>query len=134
MEDFLEEIVRSVFPPESVAMRASFIGADGTTKEKIDAAIPNMVEPRILIEAKAFGATGSKQTDVLGDFSRIIQRKRHDTVLLLVTDGITWRRRPNDLRKLIALQNEGKIQRIYTTSMATALKEDLIALKAEMHL
>lgn len=69
--------------------------------------------------------------DVLGDIARIVEEKRHDTVLLLVTDGITWKQRPSDLRKLVALQNEGKIQRIYTKSMAEDLRLDLDTLKAE---
>lgn len=80
---------------------------------------------------KAYGATGSKQTDVLGDIARIVEQKRHDTDFILVTDGVTWKQRSNDLRKLIALQNEGKIMRIYTKLMAQDLKDDLETLKAE---
>jgi len=132
MEDFVESIVRSVFLEQQVAVRCRFTGAKGQSTEKADFAIPSSIDPSILIEVKAYGATGSKQTDVLGDISRIVEEKRHDTVLLLVTDGITWRQRPNDLRKLIALQNEGRIQRIYTKSMAEDLKNDLDTLRSEM--
>lgn len=131
MEDFVEGIVRSVFLEEQIAVRCRFIGAKGQSTEKADFAIPSSTDPTILIEVKAYGATGSKQTDVLGDISRIVEEKRHDTVLLLVTDGITWKQRSNDLRKLIGLQNEGKIQRIYTKSMAEDLKNDLDALRSE---
>jgi hypothetical protein len=122
MEDFVEGIVRSIFAEEQVAVRCRFTGAGGQSTEKADFAIPSSRDPTILIEVKAYGATGSKQTDVLGDISRIVEEKRHDTVLLLVTDGITWKQRSNDLRKLIALQNEGKIQRIYTKTMAGLLR------------
>ncbi len=134
MEDFVEEIVRSVFSVEQVAVRCRFKGAKGQSTEKADFAIPTATDPAILIEAKAYGATGSKQTDVLGDISRIVEEKRHDTALLLVTDGITWKQRPSDLRKLIALQNEGRIQRIYTRSMAEELRHDLEAIKSEHQL
>ena len=134
MEDFVEEIVRSVFPPDSVAVRCRFKGAKGQSTEKADFAIPSASDPAILIEVKAYGATGSKQTDVLGDIARIVEEKRHDTVLLLVTDGITWKQRPSDLRKLIGLQNEGKINRIYTKTMDRDLRTDLETLRKENQL
>lgn len=129
MEDFVEEIVRSVFADDQIAVRGSFTGAKGTGNAKADFAIPSMADPTILIETKAYGATGSKQSDVLGDVAKILEEKRHDTVFLLVTDGVTWKERANDLRRLISLQNEGKIQRIYTKSMAGQLKADLQSLK-----
>ena len=129
MEDFVEGIVRSVFGPDQVAVRGSFLGAKGQGNAKADFAIPSMEDPSILIETKAYGATGSKQSDVLGDIAKILEEKRHDTVFILVTDGVTWKERANDLRRLISLQNEGKIQRIYTKSMAHQLKADLQSLK-----
>lgn len=129
MEDFVEEIVRSVFGPDQVAVRGSFVGAKGQGSAKADFAVPSMEDPTILIETKAYGATGSKQSDVLGDVAKILEEKRHDTVFLLVTDGVTWKERANDLRRLISLQNEGKIQRIYTKSMGEQLRSDLQSLK-----
>ncbi len=129
LEDFVEGVVKSVFDSHQIAVRGSFLGAKGLGNAKADFAIPSMEDPIILIETKAYGATGSKQTDVLGDVAKILEEKRHDTVFMLVTDGVTWKERANDLRKLIALQNEGKIQRIYTKSMANQLKTDLQSLK-----
>ena len=129
MEDFVESIIGSVFTKEQIAARCRFTGANGLSTEKADFAIPSAKDPQILIEVKAYGATGSKQTDVLGDVSRIVEEKRDDTVFFLVTDGVTWKERANDLRKLISLQNAGKIQRIYTKSMADQLKYDLQSLK-----
>jgi hypothetical protein len=134
MEDFVEGIVRSVFGQNQVAVRGNFVGAKGTGNAKADFAIPSMEDPIILIETKAYGATGSKQSDVYGDVAKILEEKRHDTVFLLVTDGVTWKERANDLRKLIKLQNEGKIQRIYTKSMAAQLKADLTSLKKSYRL
>jgi len=68
---------------------------------------------------------------VLGDITRIVNEKRDDTQFLLVTDGITWRDRTSDLNKLVTLQNQGKIARIYTQSMADQLEADLRQLKDE---
>lgn len=131
LEDTIEEIVKEVFGEEGFDTRCRFVGSSGLETEKADFAIPNKDDPRILIECKAYGATGSKQTDVLGDIERIVLQKRSDTQLLLVTDGMTWTLRMNDLRKLIEWQNTGKITRIYTQRMATDLEEDLIQLRSE---
>jgi hypothetical protein len=135
LEDFAEEIVKRVFGEDRYKPRCRFRGAaGGTSTEKADFAIPSAEDAHILIEVKAYGATGSKQTDILGDIERIVREKRHDTDLLLVTDGITWKARLNDLRKLVDMQNRGLIARIYTRAMAAQLTQDLEDLKREHRL
>lgn len=131
LEDFVQGLVTKVYGAGAFDVRCRFVGATGLSTEKADFAIPNKADPAVLIEVKAYGATGSKQTDVLGDISRIVDEKRSDTSFLLVTDGVTWRERLNDLRKLVGLQNSGKITRIYTRSMESALESDLRQLKSE---
>lgn len=131
LEDFAEEIVIRVFNEGRYDLRCRFVGESGQSTEKTDFAIPTRENPRILLEAKAYGATGSKQTDILGDITRMVEQKRHDTTLLLLLDGESWRERKNDLRKLLELQNRGRIARIYTMRMAEELEEDLRLLKAE---
>jgi DpnII restriction endonuclease len=133
-ETATEAVVKEVFGIGRYDVRCRFVGKTGTSTEKADFAIPSKIEPRILIEVKAYGATGSKQTDILGDFHRIIEEKRADTDLLLVVDGITWKARVNDLRKLIQMQNRGEITRIYTTQMFEDLRKDLKTLGDEHHL
>lgn len=129
LEDFVEQILLEVFTPEQISTRCQFVGANGLSNEKADFAVPSAKDAHILIEVKAFNATGSKQSDVLGDIFRIVEQRRDDTAFLLVTDGISWKARQSDLRKIIKLQNEGRIRRIYTMAMAHALKEDLFSLK-----
>ena len=131
LEDFTEAILQRVFPDEMIDPRCRFVGATGISTEKADFAVPSRNDPHLLIEAKAYGATGSKQTDVLGDLHRIVEQKRHDTVFMLITDGLTWRERLSDLSKLIELQNQGLIHRIYTRAMANDLFEDLQQFKEE---
>jgi hypothetical protein len=87
LEDFVERIVKAVFGEGRYDTRCRFVGATGLSTEKTDFAIPNKTDPRILIEVKGYGATGSKQTDILGDIERIVNQKRPDTHLLLVTWG-----------------------------------------------
>lgn len=84
-----------------------------------------------MIEAKGYGATGSKMTDIIGDIEKIIAAKRPDTAFLFFTDGITWNQRKSDFRKIVEYQNAGDITRIYTKSMAKQFESDLMQLKRE---
>ena len=132
VENFVETIVRGVFG-DSFHLRCNFTGLDGIPA-KCDFAIPGKDQPRIIIEAKAYAATGPRITDVIGHLEKIIKAKRHDTVLLFFTDGITWNQRPSDLAKVTKLQNEGFIARIYTIAMADQFEQDLRILKNEFAL
>lgn len=128
LEDFVEVILLKIFREDQIIPRCQFLGASGLSSEKADFAIPSAEDAHILIEVKAFNATGSKQTDVLGDIYRIVEQRRDDTAFILVTDGISWKARQSDLRKIIKLQNEGRIRKIYTMSMAEELEADLRSL------
>ena len=70
-------------------------------------------------------------SDVIGDVRAIIAAKRADTAFLFFTDGLTWKQRQSDLRKIIEHQNQGDITRIYTQSMAAQFEADLLTLKDE---
>ncbi len=129
VEDFAEAVVRRVFG-EKFESRCTFRGRNDRTA-KCDFAIPSRIDPRIVIESKGYGATGSKMTDVIGDIEKIIAAKRSDTALLLFTDGLTWKQRANDLRKLVTSQNIGDITRIYTYAMEAEFEADLRQLKQE---
>jgi len=130
LEDFVEVLLREHF--DHFDSRCSFVGRDGTRKAKADFAIPSKDEPQIVIEAKGYAATGSKQTDVLGDLREIVATKRHDTILLFVTDGLTWRRRMSDLRKIVEMQNRGEVARIYTRSKRDDFSQDLRTLRQDL--
>lgn len=128
LEDFAEAMVKEVFG-ESYETRCTFTGADSKTA-KCDVAVPDKSRPRIVIEVKGYGATGSKMTDIIGDLDAIIDAMRRDTYLLFITDGMTWKNRLSDLKKIIERQNQGKITRIYTTKMREELLQDLKDLKS----
>jgi hypothetical protein len=128
LEDFAEEVIRKVFGTNYEA-RCTFQGPVGPAK--CDFAIPSKDQPFILVESKGYGATGSKMSDIIGDLDAIIAAKRHDTSLLFITDGLTWKARANDLRKIIQRQNAGRITRVYTKLMADQFEKDLLTLKGE---
>ena len=132
LEDFVENIINKIF--REYDSRCNFSGKNNTSIAKADFAIPSKENPSVVIEVKAYGATGSKQTDTLGDIEKIITNKRHDTHFLFVTDGITWLDRISDLRKIIQMQNEGNIYRIYTMGMSQELSQDLQQIKKEKSL
>jgi DpnII restriction endonuclease len=110
-------------------MRCTFVGP--RDKAKCDFAIPSKSAPRIVIESKGYGATGSKMSDIIGDIEQIVRAKRSDTALLFFTDGLTWKQRKSDLRKIVEFQNSGDIRRIYTYAMADQFETDLRQLKSE---
>lgn len=124
-----EKIIKKVFG-DKYDKNCNFTG-HFSQKAKAEFAIPNKNDPAILFEVKTYGATGSKQTDVIGDVEKIIKAKKDRTVFLFVTDGITWSERRSDMRKLIRFQNDGSILKIYTLSMLDELESDLIELKYE---
>jgi hypothetical protein len=132
VEDFAEAIVKKVFE-KHFQVRCTFSGPRGQ-EAKCDFAIPTKSAARILIESKGYGATGSKMTDILGDIRTIIAAKRPDTAFLFFTDGLTWKQRKSDLRKIVEFQNNGDISRIYTYAMAKQFEADLRQLKAEYKL
>ena len=129
VEDLVEAIVQRVFGGDYDA-RCNFVGARGQSA-KCDFAIPNKTSPRIIIESKGYGATGSKMTDIIGDIEKIIAAKRHDMTFAFFTDGLTWRQRASDLAKIVEYQNNGEILRIYTCNLADQLEADLRVLKGE---
>lgn len=129
VEDLAESTIRSVFGA-AYDKRCSFVGARNKSA-KCDFAIPGKSNPRIVVESKGYGATGSKMTDVIGDIEKIIQAKRSDTAFLFFTDGLTWNQRKADLRKIVGYQNAGDITRIYTSSMARQFAIDLAQLKTD---
>jgi hypothetical protein len=132
VEDFAEAVVKKVFG-DAFQVRCTFAGPRGQ-EAKCDFAIPSKAAARILIESKGYGATGSKMTDILGDIRTIIAAKRPDTTFLFFTDGLTWKQRKSDLRKIVDFQNNGDITRIYTYAMADQFEADLRQLKAEYKL
>jgi len=132
LEDFVETLIVEVF--DKYEVRKSFVGANGLTSVKADFCIPSTQHPSIVIEVKAYGATGSKQSDVIGDVRQIITEKRSDTYFFLVTDGVTWMSRMRDFERLIQYQNLGSIYRIYTQQMKEELLRDLNQIKLELNI
>jgi hypothetical protein len=111
LEDAVAEVLTRI--GVQFQMRCTFTGKNDITA-KCDFAIPSEAQPKIVIEVKGFEATGSKQTDVLGDIEKIeLARTRH-MYFFVVTDGRGWFNRESDLRKIVEKQRSGAIDNVYT--------------------
>lgn len=93
--------------------RCTFVGQGGRTA-KADFAVPGADRPKVVIEVKGFEATGSKQTDVLGDIEKIEAARTRHMYFFVVTDGRGWVNRPSDLRELVRKHHDGVIDMIFT--------------------
>jgi len=122
LEDDVEKVLRENGVPFET--RVSFVGKDGKTA-KCDFAIPTANHPKVVIEAKGFEATGSKLTDYLGDVLKVAEAKEYHMYFFLVTDGRGWHNRRSDLQKLVAQQNSGVIDMIYTRARLRQLAHDV---------
>lgn len=129
VEDEVEKIIKRVFGKQ-YDKGCNFMGSHNQTA-KAEFAIPNKESAAIIFEAKAYGATGSKMTDVIGDIEKIIKAKKSYMEFLFVTDGITWLERLSDLKKIVKFQNDGDVRKIYTLSMLNDLEKDLLTLKSD---
>jgi len=114
--------------PAPYAKRVNYVGFKGKTA-KCDFSLPSAEHPKIVIEAKGFEATGSKQSDVLGDVLKIIEAKAPHTYFFVVTDGRGWHNRTSDLEKLVRFHLDGEIDMIFTrarlTDLSLAIKQIL---------
>jgi hypothetical protein len=121
LEDKVETILKGIAPFEK---RVTFIGRENKTA-KCDIAIPTRKNPKIIIEAKGFEATGSKLTDFLGDIGKIIDAKESRMYFFVVTDGRGWSNRKSDLQHVVEKQHQKYIDMIYTTSRLDQLAKDV---------
>lgn len=120
LEDEVERRLRALGVPYLV--RVTFVGRDGK-QAKADFAIPGSDHPKIIIESKAYEATGSKQTDVLGDIRKIVEAREFETYFFVVTDGLGWHNRVSDLRRLVDFHQRGWVTMIYTRATLAQLQD-----------
>jgi hypothetical protein len=94
-----------------------------------DYVIPDLDDARVLIEAKAYvSSTGSKQTDVLGDITKLEPIAEKGVPLFMVLDGPMWRRRVSDLQEVFAKRDQGVVDGVYGPNAPNATKRTLRAI------
>lgn len=123
IEDIVEEVVKSL--GLTVKMRTKFFGRGGRSAP-CDLAIPSE-EPYLIVgAAKGFDSTGSKLSDAVREIEMLADVKLPNQFVFAFIDGIGWKRRESDLRKIFDLWKKRYIDGIYTLSYMDLFKDDLI--------
>jgi hypothetical protein len=112
LEDEVEQIVESLGLPRQ--MRTRFIGRGGESAP-CDVAIPaGGSEAHIVVGIKAFDSTGSKLTAAADEVQIMATARKPTQFVFVVLDGIGWKNRLSDLRKIHQRWANDEIDGVYT--------------------
>lgn len=123
VEDAIEAVAAKLGLP--YAARTRFEGRNGSTAP-CDLAIPTGGRAAlIVVAAKGFDSTGSKLTDAVREVEEMAEKRLPTQFVMAAVDGIGWKNRLNDLRRIYALRESNRIDGLYTLSDLHALEHDL---------
>jgi hypothetical protein len=111
IEDEIEAIARDLGLPYET--RTRFIGRDNLTGP-CDLAIPSGREAQIAVAAKGFDSTGSKLSAAFDEIEKMAGVRQPRQFIMAVIDGIGWKNRLADLRRLYDLWERQQIDGMYT--------------------
>lgn len=122
LEDEIEEIAKSLRLPYQT--RCRFEGRTATAP--CDLALPaGDSAAQIVVAAKSFGSTGSKLTDAVREIEEMALVRKPTQFVFAVIDGIGWKGRLNDLRRIYNLWSSGQINGMYTMASLGQFQDDL---------
>ncbi|MBB4634959.1 hypothetical protein [Longimicrobium terrae] len=114
VEDEVEAVIKRIGVP--YAVRTRFVGRSGEDAP-CDLAIPHGgAGAQIVVAMKGFNSTGSKLTDAVTEIARMAAVRAPRQYVFAVVDGIGWRNRKADLRRIHALWDSEDIDGLYTLS------------------
>ena len=122
IEDEIEAIATDLGLP--CQTRTRFTGRNGRTAP-CDLAIPNGIQAEIAVAAKGFDSTGSKLTDAVREIEEMADVRQARQFIMAVIDGIGWKNRLNDLRRIHALWERQQIDGMYTLATLDSFRSDL---------
>lgn len=123
IEDEIERVAQDLVLP--YATRTRFEGRNGLTAP-CDLAIPaGGVAARIVVAAKGFDSTGSKLTDAVREVEEMAEKRLPSQYVMAVVDGIGWKSRIKDLRRIHHLLETRQIDGLYTLTSLGTFREDL---------
>lgn len=79
----------------------------------------------IAVAAKGFDSTGSKLSDAVREIEEMADARTGRQVVLAVVDGIGWKRRLADLKRIWNLWDSGEIDGLYTLGTLDQFRHDL---------
>jgi hypothetical protein len=123
VEDLIEAVARELGLPSQT--RGRFTGRRGETAP-FDLAIPaGGAAAKIVVAAKGNDSTGSKLTDAVREIEEMADKREARQYVMAVVDGIGWKRRRNDLRRIYELRERGSIDGLYTLASLDEFRSDL---------
>lgn len=107
--------------------RTRFAGRSGMTAP-CDLAIPaGGTEAKVVVAAKGFDSTGSQLTDAVREIEEMANVRLAAQYTMAVVDGIGWKNRISDLRRIYDLCSDGHIDGLYTLATLDRFRSDLSA-------
>src|SRR5579872_2406154 len=125
VEDEVEAIVEGLniaFQP-----RTRFVGR-GNATAPCDLAIPSGGDlAQIVVAMKGFNSTGSKLTDAVREIEEMANVRLPNQYVYAVVDGIGWKNRQADLKRIYDLWDRRSIDGLYTLAHLGRFEADLKA-------
>jgi hypothetical protein len=122
LEDEIERVAENLGLASST--RTRFEGRNGRTAP-CDLVVPSAADPLIVVAAKAFDSTGSKLTDAVREIEEMADVRQPRQHVMAVIDGIGWKSRQSDLRKIYNLWATNQIDGLYTLRTLSQFRSDL---------
>ncbi len=123
VEDEVEAIVERVGLPRDA--RTRFSGRGGGTAP-CDLAIPAGGDrAQIVIAMKSYNSTGSKLTDAVREIEEMASVRLPSQYVYAVVDGIGWKSRQADLRRIYDLWDRRMIDGLYSLAQLDRFEADL---------
>lgn len=123
VEDQIEAIARDLCLPYEV--RTRFEGRTGRSAPA-DLAVPGGGRGCVVaVAAKAFDSTGSKLTDAVREIEEMADARTGNQIVLAIVDGIGWKGRLADLRRIWSLWESGEIDGLFTMNTIEDFRDGL---------
>lgn len=122
VEDEIEGIAAGLDLPYQT--RTRFTGRNGRTAP-CDLVVPEARAAEIVVAAKGFDSTGSKLTDAVREIVEMAEIRLPRQFVIAVIDGIGWKSRQADLRRIHDLWVSQQIDGMYTLATLDQFRNDL---------
>ncbi|MGD8168732.1 hypothetical protein ACEXOS_021070 [Herbiconiux sp. P16] len=122
LEDEIEAIASDL--GLSYGTRTRFSGRNRRTAP-CDLVVPATGDAQIVVAAKGFDSTGSKLTDAVREIEEMADVRLPQQFVIAVIDGIGWKSRQADLRRIHALWESHQIDGMYSLNTLPVFRADL---------
>ena len=122
LEDEIEAVARDL--GLEAQTRTRFEGRNGRTAP-CDLVVPSAQDALIVVAAKAFDSTGSKLSDAVREIEEMADVRQPRQHVMAVVDGIGWKSRQSDLRRIFGLWESHQIDGLYTLRSLAKFRIDL---------